>query len=61
LRGDDVVLIHGRTIAGPAVFDLRTATGGAELSVQEALARAGIDTFAPSLLASAARPGSTRA
>lgn len=47
-----VVLIHGRTVPGPVVFDLRDpATGGdLKLSVQEALARAGIDTFAPSLL-----------
>lgn len=45
------VLVHGRTVPGPAAFDLRNpATGGGELSVQEALARAGIDTFAPSLL-----------
>jgi pimeloyl-ACP methyl ester carboxylesterase len=46
-----VVLIHGRTVPGPVVFDLREpATGGGYLSVQEALAREGIDTFAPSLL-----------
>jgi pimeloyl-ACP methyl ester carboxylesterase len=48
-----VVLIHGRTVPGPVAFDLRDpATGGGDLnlSVQEALARAGIDTFAPSLL-----------
>src|SRR5215217_1829276 len=45
------VLIHGRTIPAPALFDLRDpATSGGDLSVQEALARAGIDTFAPSLL-----------
>jgi pimeloyl-ACP methyl ester carboxylesterase len=45
------VLIHGRTVPGPVLFDLREpATGGGELSVQEGLARAGIDTFAPSLL-----------
>jgi pimeloyl-ACP methyl ester carboxylesterase len=45
------VLIHGRTVTGPVAFDLRDpATDGGELSVQEALARAGIDTFAPSLL-----------
>src|SRR5215203_1495002 len=37
-----VVLIHGRTVPGPVVFDLRDpATGGdLKLSVQEALARA---------------------
>jgi pimeloyl-ACP methyl ester carboxylesterase len=46
-----VVLIHGRTVPGPVLFDLRDpATGGGDLSVQERLARAGIDTFAPSLL-----------
>src|SRR5215218_514578 len=46
-----VVLIHGRTVPGPVLFDLRDpATGGGGLSLQEALARAGIDTFAPSLL-----------
>jgi hypothetical protein len=52
-----VVLIHGRTVTGPVAFDLRdppgvTAPGGGalNLSVQKALARAGIDTFAPSLL-----------
>ena len=48
-----VVLIHGRTVPGPVVFDLRDpATGGGDLnlSVQVALAKAGIDTFAPSLL-----------
>ncbi|MCM0673374.1 alpha/beta hydrolase [Micromonospora phytophila] len=45
------VLIHGRTAYGPAVFDLRQpAPVGGELSVQKALARAGIDTFAPNLL-----------
>jgi len=47
-----VVLIHGRTVPGPVVFDLRdpATAGDLKLSVQEALARAGIDTFAPSLL-----------
>ena len=48
-----VVLIHGRTVPGPVVFDLRdpaTSGGNLNLSVQKALARAGIDTFAPSLL-----------
>ncbi|MFE9694904.1 alpha/beta fold hydrolase [Micromonospora sp. NPDC005806] len=45
------VLIHGRTVYGPAVFDLRQpAPEGGELSIQKALARAGIDTFAPNLL-----------
>ncbi|MFI7490496.1 alpha/beta fold hydrolase [Micromonospora echinaurantiaca] len=45
------VLIHGRTVYGPAAFDLRQPSGqGGELSVQKALARAGIDTFAPNLL-----------
>jgi pimeloyl-ACP methyl ester carboxylesterase len=46
-----VVLIHGRTVPGPVAFDLQyPAPGGGGLSVQEALAREGIDTFAPSLL-----------
>ncbi|MCW3815743.1 alpha/beta hydrolase [Micromonospora sp. DR5-3] len=45
------VLIHGGNYGGPAVFDLRQpAPEGGELSVQKALARAGIDTFAPDLL-----------
>ncbi|MFF4693263.1 alpha/beta fold hydrolase [Streptomyces sp. NPDC001307] len=45
------VLIHGRTQPGPAAFDLQQPTPqGGKLSVQEGLARAGIDTFAPSLL-----------
>jgi hypothetical protein len=45
------VLIHGRTVSGPPTFDLRhPAPGGGTLSVQEALARAGIDTFVPNLL-----------
>jgi len=48
-----VVLIHGRTVPGPVLFDLRDpATGGGDLnlSLQKALAREGIDTFAPNLL-----------
>src|SRR5262245_12461946 len=49
-----IVLIQGRTVPGPVVFDTRHPTpedpGGGKLSMQEALARAGIDTFAPSLL-----------
>jgi len=46
-----VVLIHGRTVPGPVLFDLQyTTPGGVELSLQRALANAGIDTFAPSLL-----------
>jgi pimeloyl-ACP methyl ester carboxylesterase len=45
------VLIHGRTVTGPVAFDLRfPALDGGTLSVQETLAQAGIDTFAPSLL-----------
>lgn len=45
------VLIHGRTVTASPVFDLRhPAPGDGSLSVQEGLARAGIDTFAPSLL-----------
>src|SRR5215217_8651726 len=45
-----VVLIHGRTVPGPVVFDLQGPTANLNLSVQKALALAGIDTFAPSLL-----------
>ena len=46
-----VVLIHGRTVPGPVLFDLQyPAPGGGDLSLQRALAQAGIDTFAPSLL-----------
>jgi pimeloyl-ACP methyl ester carboxylesterase len=49
-----IVMIHGRTVTGPVVFDTRHPTAedpeGGKLSMQEALARAGIDTFAPSLL-----------
>jgi pimeloyl-ACP methyl ester carboxylesterase len=49
-----IVLIHGRTIPGPVGFDIRHPTvedpEGGKLSLQESLARAGIDTFAPSLL-----------
>jgi pimeloyl-ACP methyl ester carboxylesterase len=46
-----VVLIHGRSVPGSVVFDLQfTAPDGSDLSVQKALAQAGIDTFAPSLL-----------
>jgi pimeloyl-ACP methyl ester carboxylesterase len=49
-----IVLIHGRTIPGAVSFDTRypSAEDGddGKISMQEALARAGIDTFAPSLL-----------
>jgi pimeloyl-ACP methyl ester carboxylesterase len=46
-----VVLIHGRSVPGSVVFDLQfTDPDGNDLSVQKALAQAGIDTFAPSLL-----------
>jgi len=49
-----IVLIHGRTGTGPVDFDLRHPTvenpEGGKLSIQESLARAGIDTFAPSML-----------
>jgi pimeloyl-ACP methyl ester carboxylesterase len=49
-----IVLIHGRTIPGPVAFDTRHPTAkdreGGNVSLQESLARAGIDTFAPSLL-----------
>ena len=45
------VLVHGRTVTGPVAFDLRYPTpDGSTLSLQEGLARKGIDTFAPSLL-----------
>ncbi|KJY42144.1 hypothetical protein VR41_09040 [Streptomyces sp. NRRL B-1568] len=45
------VLIHGRTVPGPVAFDLKGADQDHnKLSVQAGLARAGIDTFAPSLL-----------
>jgi pimeloyl-ACP methyl ester carboxylesterase len=44
------VLIHGRTLTAPVTFDTKYPAPGGTLSVQEALARAGIDTFAPSLL-----------
>lgn len=51
VRNRAAVLIHGRTITGPAGFDLRhPAPDGGTLSTQRALARAGVDTFAPSLL-----------
>src|SRR5262245_9811568 len=43
-----IVFIHGRSIPGPVVFD--TQHTGEKISLQESLARAGIDTFAPSLL-----------
>jgi pimeloyl-ACP methyl ester carboxylesterase len=46
------VLIHGRTVTGPPTFDLRVTdpVNKAKVSLQRALAQAGIDTFAPSLL-----------
>jgi hypothetical protein len=44
------VLVHGRTITAPVTFDTKYPAPGGTLSVQEALAWAGIDTFAPSLL-----------
>jgi pimeloyl-ACP methyl ester carboxylesterase len=51
VRNRAIVLIHGRTAYGPAVFDLRQlAPEGGDLSVQKALARAGIDAFAPDLI-----------
>ena len=38
VRSRAAVLIHGRTVPGPAVFDLRDpVTGGGELSVDEGL------------------------
>ncbi|MFC7448752.1 alpha/beta fold hydrolase [Rhodococcus daqingensis] len=45
------VLVHGRAQPGSTTFDLRAQdAAGGSLSLQEALARAGIDTFAPDLL-----------
>jgi pimeloyl-ACP methyl ester carboxylesterase len=46
-----IVLIHGRTIPGPVGFNTQAVDhAGRKLSLQESLAWAGIDTFAPSLL-----------
>lgn len=45
------VLIHGRSVPGRAVFDLKGKDqNNNKLSVQEGLARAGVDTFVPDLL-----------
>jgi pimeloyl-ACP methyl ester carboxylesterase len=45
------VLVHGRNLPNTPVFDLRLADPeGGTLSTQRALARAGIDSFAPNLL-----------
>ena len=45
------VLVHGSRVPGSPSFDLRhNAPNGDTLSTQRALAQAGIDTFAPSLL-----------
>ncbi|KJK46832.1 hypothetical protein UK23_22395 [Lentzea aerocolonigenes] len=45
------VLVHGSRVSGTPSFDLRhNAPNGDTLSTQRALAQAGIDTFAPSLL-----------
>ncbi|HEY3556556.1 MAG TPA: alpha/beta fold hydrolase [Kribbella sp.] len=45
------VLVHGSRVPGTPSFDLRQqAPDGGTLSTQRALAAAGIDTFAPSLL-----------
>ncbi|MEV5238428.1 alpha/beta fold hydrolase [Streptomyces cinnamoneus] len=45
------VLIHGRSIPGRPVFDLKGKDQhNNKMSVQEGLARAGIDTFAPDML-----------
>ncbi|MGW0391063.1 alpha/beta fold hydrolase [Streptomyces sp. NPDC003042] len=45
------VLVHGSRVPGTPSFDLRhNAPDGGTLSTQRALAQAGIDTFAPSLL-----------
>ncbi|MFC9769189.1 alpha/beta hydrolase, partial [Rhodococcus jostii] len=46
-----IVLVHGRTLGGSTSFDLQHTTAATgPLSLQEALANAGIDTFAPDLL-----------
>lgn len=46
-----MILVHGKTLGGSVHFDLQHTTPGfAPLSLQEALAYAGIDTFAPDLL-----------
>jgi pimeloyl-ACP methyl ester carboxylesterase len=46
-----MILVHGRTLGGSVHFDLQHTTPGfAPLSLQEALAYGGIDTFAPDLL-----------
>jgi pimeloyl-ACP methyl ester carboxylesterase len=52
-----VIFVHGRSVPGSVSFDLRHPApqfpgdpGGGELSLQEKLAMAGIDTFAPDLL-----------
>ena len=46
-----IVLVHGRTVPADPTFDVHhPAPEGGSLSLQESLARAGIDTFAPSLL-----------
>ncbi|MFD8995927.1 alpha/beta hydrolase [Streptomyces abikoensis] len=45
------VLIHGRSVPGRPVFDLKGKDqNNNKLSVQEGLARAGVDTFVPDLL-----------
>jgi len=44
------VLVHGRSIAAAPTFDLQINDGVRGISVQENLARAGIDTFAPDVL-----------
>ncbi|MFG2881879.1 hypothetical protein ACGFYV_06060 [Streptomyces sp. NPDC048297] len=49
--GRAAMLVHGRSVPGAPTFDLRhPGAEGGTLSVQQALARAGIDSFAPSLL-----------
>jgi pimeloyl-ACP methyl ester carboxylesterase len=51
VRNAAVVLIHGRSISAEPTFDLRhTSDTSVSLSVQEDLARGGVETFAPSLL-----------
>lgn len=51
VRNRTAVLVHGSRVSGTPSFDLRhDAPDGGTLSAQRALAEAGIDTFAPSLL-----------
>ena len=44
------VLVHGRSVTAAPTFDLQIKDGARGISVQENLALAGIDTFAPDVL-----------